>query len=218
MEVASAKASAGQPLSDAEAEALLSQVVFDTRRVLLAQKGSLAWDVVLGQCGDATVEATRGLIALGVDPQAILQHQAEYLFREQGEARPNIRHVFAVVELGNGKRYLIDPTHAQFYGGDAVHGARMLPQSGGGDVADALLRKGFIELTDEVADAYAQSMRLADTRTLTADDYFDSGNRDRTTAAIREDFLDAPPEIAAEKIEDLRDPRATSAHDQGLRD
>jgi hypothetical protein len=111
------------------------------------------------------------------------------------------RHAFAVVEFPSGRKYLFDTTFRQFFNPDEVEilagearpgqsaavGLRMRTIPGGSEMADQLLRDGYIPLTDEAADAYGQSMRAglsvtdsAPPRTkITVSDYLDPAKQEK---------------------------------------
>lgn len=84
-------------------------------------------------------------------------------------------HAFLTVDMPNGRSYLVDPTYLQFFDPrDAASRAGRVARAMRGDpstseLADRLLSRGFVELTDEVASTYLGAFASHPVRVRAAD-------------------------------------------------
>src|SRR5262249_40947642 len=170
------KAARGEALSSAESELLLTQTTVDTRLAILARRNHMAelqgrpplsleegWSPqsVSGSCGLGQDLSNLRLRELGVDPDKIFLHQAADAF----PGPDTYRHAFTVAQMPDGKSYLVDTTLQQFFdsqrtgmGQLGYPGQVMRGLPGGQAVADQLLEKGFIPLSDHLAHIYGQAL------------------------------------------------------------
>jgi hypothetical protein len=130
-----------------------------------------------GWCGfGQAVTATR-LQELGIPADRMRALQAFDVFRgPNGE--PGFNHAFLIVDMPNGKSYLVDTTFRQFFDGNAEAngigrpGALMRQSERGSRIADQLLERGFVELTPDVAAEYGRALSgNPDSRTFTVQDF-----------------------------------------------
>ncbi len=87
----------------------------------------------------------------GIAPEDIFQHQAVDTFA----SRSPCNHGFVVVRLSDGHSYWVDATFRQFFHGtrpfsdSADIGERIYATARGRQIANAVMRQGFVRLDDE---------------------------------------------------------------------
>src|SRR5690606_7862370 len=101
------KARRGEPLSTQEVDLLLKAAIFTVREELAQNRAGLRADDVCGACADASRSAMHALRDLGIDVDAMVRHQATRLFHDGGEDTGATNHAFMVVQMPDGRRYLI---------------------------------------------------------------------------------------------------------------
>lgn len=158
---------AQRKLSSEDTGVLLEQAAWATRQGLAGTRwvsnvGDKAFTPknIQGACGFGQACTAFYLAELGIPEADIHLHQAADAFPGN-----TFRHAFVVAKMPDGKPYLIDCTFRQFFRPDAERpnqvgepGRLMRATRRGREVADELLSKGFVELTDEVAKLYGGAL------------------------------------------------------------
>ena len=167
-------------ISAAQADTLMSWVVDNARNALVEKRAKRTG---VSSYDDAfTAESVRGRCGLG---QALCSLQAETMGMDSQthqifklSPEPGLSHVFSVMNVPvqtpegvSQKSFLVDTTFRQFFTTETDHfagggsqpgwGFQLAQTEEGKQVADALLTKGFIELTPERAALYIGSQSFA---------------------------------------------------------
>jgi hypothetical protein len=102
---------------------------------------------------------TQAVIEAGIPPSKIKMHQATKAFGD------GYSHGFLTVDMPDGKTYLVDTSFRQFFNPKAMKpdepgyaGSVMRQTQRGSEIADQILSKGYVELTDEVAREYSRAL------------------------------------------------------------
>lgn len=164
---ARAKLAEGRALTPADSRAMLADVALSGRQALRnANPGASDARIfssaeIGGWCGFGQAATFYRLRESGIPAENIHLHQSAEIFGEG-----SFRHAFLTVDMPDGKSYLVDTTFRQFFEpgqtgpkqigkpGDVM---RQTPE--GRMLADGLLRDGFVELNDAVAQAYGEALR-----------------------------------------------------------
>lgn len=154
-------------LSSEDTRVLLEQTAWATRQSLAGTRwtsnlGEKAFtpQKIQGACGFGQACTAFALEEMGIPAEDVHLHQAADAFPGN-----TFRHAFVVAKMPDGKPYLIDCTFRQFFQPKADKpnqvgepGRLMRGTRRGRQVADELLSKGFVELTDEVAKLYGGAL------------------------------------------------------------
>lgn len=157
----------GAKLSSADTKVLLQDTALAAHEALLKSNPNKPAEQVnspsgkQGACGYGQAATAFRLEEMGISKEQIHPHQAADAFGGDG-----FRHAFLTVDMPDGKTYLVDTTFRQFFNGEQM-GHNQVGEPGkilrstpeGRMIADKLLRDGFIELTDEVAQNYGNALR-----------------------------------------------------------
>ncbi len=146
--------------SKADYELIIDSVISTNRGALEKGSPDLSAKNLTGESGAATWDVTRRLrAALGNDVE-VFEHQASKVFG--GDKTPG--HVFTVIKTKSGETYLIDTTFKQFFdaektapGEAGAVGKRLRSTKQGSALADELLEKGYVSLTDQSASLLAKA-------------------------------------------------------------
>jgi Flp pilus assembly pilin Flp len=164
---------------DDDATAILDGVVSGTRSTIFASSQRMATPPtaaevfspsgLCGACGLGQRSSTLYLGDLGVPTRS---HQASALFGG------GYQHAFAVAEMPNGRRYLVDATFQQFTDPHrigprqaGVPGQILRSTEAGRRLEKDLVAHGYVELTDETATLYGRALGGDARLTLRASDY-----------------------------------------------
>jgi Domain of unknown function (DUF4157) len=138
----------------AQARARLSNVLgkLDARHGAAPGEEHLSPECMSGHCGLSRRTIARALKAAGIPDERIFMNDSSMIAGTGA-------HTFTVVEIAPGRYILIDATFAQFTGtleGAPRVGEMILRRSGqiGVQIRNELLEKGYLVLTDEIADTY----------------------------------------------------------------
>lgn len=198
------KAMARQPMTDDEVKLLILDVVSNVRTGLKLMDPSQDFSPkkLEGKCGVAREAVVARLKELGIEASFIKRHQAINVFSLSeitvepsgyiSRSGDDWNHAFVVVNMPNGKAYLIDPTFRQFSQDlrpNRAPGSVMIDTAAGVKVADQLLRYGFFELTDEAEDIFAKSFMNRAGKTA---DYQPGTLKSRDTASDGEETIVVP--------------------------
>lgn len=173
---------------------LLDDVVQKTRREVettLEEAGDefvpgqahLSAECMGGACGFSRQNVARLLKTAGIPDGKIFMNQVRDIVGTG-------KHTFAVAEIAPGKHVLIDTTFAQFTGeldGAPRWGESILRKSGrvGAQIRNELTIRGYIELTDEIADVYVKAVGEVANGQFTVSDLA----RERASLAQNPDLL-----------------------------
>lgn len=162
------KVSAGKlsALDAQQTRALMLDAALATQHAIVARKSednqsavspqeALSADGLSMWCGFAQAAAFHYL-ERALPGAKISAYQTSELFG--GESASS--HGIVVVEMPGGKKFLIDPTFRQVFGGDLMsgEGAAFAKSAAGRALAEPLGRDGYVELTESVLAEYAKNL------------------------------------------------------------
>jgi hypothetical protein len=140
---------------------LLRQAVAETRAFIQAPVGRpLNYAAVKDCCGagrDVSAASLGGLLSSGTTDVTVARFQSREVFGAN-------KHAFTVVTFNDGRKFLIDPTFAQFFhpantkDPQAKTANVLRADAGGLRFANELVRNGFVELDETSARLYARSL------------------------------------------------------------
>jgi hypothetical protein len=166
----------GEQLSARDTEVLLQHAAYSSRHAIgraTTRPEPYSADCIAGACGFGQAATYFALREAGVPAANLHTHQAATTFAGQGA----YNHAFLVVEMPNGKRYLVDTTFRQFFHPDnrepnmLGHPGELMRQTPEGSrIADELIRNGYIELTDTVAREYGRALSSGEVTNTRATD------------------------------------------------
>lgn len=167
-----------QGITEQEAEEILKWTVQNARNEL-AKKGDIQKESLLGFCGLGQAITAQTLRNMGLNPNVcnVKPTIGENLGRH---AFVSINIPIKTQEKVEEKMYLVDTTFKQFFLRDEVTNSRgefikdkkfgnkvapiagywLLRMQGGKELAEEILSKGYVELTEENAKLYGDSFRL----------------------------------------------------------
>ncbi|MCC6811380.1 MAG: hypothetical protein IT381_28380 [Deltaproteobacteria bacterium] len=158
------KARAGEELNADEESAMLRHVVERARRPIAKELGTTKIPISEqgGFCHQASARATFAFEDLDIPGARVVWCSPESFLADRGfnptplskKAASHVDHGFAIIELPNGRKYLVDPTFGQYFSPESRVGAELLRMRGGKELADELIAQGHIELTDATATLY----------------------------------------------------------------
>jgi hypothetical protein len=178
----------GERLSDASADVLMQDVVNAARASLLEdhrqlrpqnanmnEQTAFSCGEMANWCGFGQALTHHRLVEMGIPENRLHARQAADIF-----GRDSFNHAFMVVEMQNGKLYLVDTTFRQFFDGPTGQnnigrpGSLMRQSERGSRIADQLLERGYVELTAEVAQEYGRALSGNPNSRFTVADYMNA--------------------------------------------
>jgi hypothetical protein len=146
---------------------LLRQAVAETRAFIQAPAGRpLNYAAVKDCCGagrDVSAASLGDLVSGGATDVTVARFQSREVFGAN-------KHAFTVVTFNNGRKFLVDPTFAQFFHPASTKDPQaktanvLRADAGGLRFANELVQNGFVELDETSARLYARALGVEDGR------------------------------------------------------